>query len=93
VGTPTEHVAAATATPLIATVFTVLVVALWWVERRRGDRSTPTGRSTGVKALAVLTALAAVVTLGWVVRAGHSGATAVWSPIVENTTPGQFPVD
>jgi hypothetical protein len=26
------------------------------------------------------------------VLAGHSGATAVWGPIIQHTTPGTFPV-
>ena len=44
------------------------------------------------KALSVLTIVLALVALGWVIAAGHSGAEAVWGKIIQNTTPGTFKV-
>jgi len=45
-----------------------------------------------MKALAVLQIVLAAVAFTIVVLAGHSGATAVWGPIVQHTVPGTFPV-
>ena len=61
------------------------VAALWWLDRSSEVRTTP------MKALAVLQVVLAAVAFTFVVLAGHSGATAVWGPIVEHTTPGTFP--
>lgn len=49
-------------------------------------------RSAGGTFLAVVAVLVALVALGWTIRAGDTGARAVWGPIVENTTPGTQPV-
>ena len=64
----------------------VVVAVLWFLDRRDRD-----GRTTLTKVVAVLVVIAAVGALAISVLAGHSGATAVWKPIVDNTTVGQIP--
>ena len=86
VGLPVEHEQIARLMPWFALLLLVAVAALWWVDRDTEDR-----RTTLRTVLAIVTVIAAVLALVWAVRAGHSGATAVWGPIVQNTTPGQFP--
>jgi hypothetical protein len=60
---------------------------MWW-----WDRTQVEGRATLTKVAAVATVVLALVALGWVIAAGHSGATAVWGKTIQNTTPGTFPV-
>jgi uncharacterized membrane protein len=86
VGLPVEHEQIATWMPWLSGLMLVAVTALWWYDRGGDDR-----RTTLRTVLAVLTILTAVLALVWAIRAGHSGATAVWKPIVDNTTPGSFP--
>jgi hypothetical protein len=61
---------------------------LWWVDRRRG---TGPGARRAPRWFAVVVVLVALVaalgTTVQVVRIGHSGATAVWSGVVQATTP------
>lgn len=72
----------------VALALLVVVALLWWVDRRSRDG----GRRTLLAiVLAVVTAVVAVGAIVWTVRAGDSGARAVWSPIVKNTKPGSFP--
>ena len=40
----------------------------------------------------VVTVLAAVAAVVWTVRAGDSGARAVWEPVVRSTVPGSQPL-
>ncbi len=86
VGVPAEHQAVARWIPVVAGLLLVAVGVLWWLERGRAG-----GRTPAVRLVAALTVAAALVALGWVVVAGHSGATAVWGRIVQSTTPGTFP--
>lgn len=89
VGSPQPHVDLGSVMPLIALGFFVLVLVFWLF-----DRGIPGGRSRPLwlKVLAAVVVAAAVFATFWVVRVGHTGAEAVWSPIVENTTPGSVPV-
>jgi uncharacterized membrane protein len=86
IGMPVEHQQIASLLPWLAALLLVAVTALWWYDRGGDDR-----RTTLRTVLAVITVAAALVALVWAVRAGHSGATAVWKPIVDSTTPGSFP--
>ncbi len=88
VGLPEDHAEIAELMPVFSGLMLIAVTALWWYDRGGDDR-----RTTMRTVLAVLTILTAVVALLWAVRAGHSGATAVWKPIVDSTTPGSFPSD
>jgi uncharacterized membrane protein len=83
VGFPEDHIEWGEKIPIASLGLLVLVAALWWL-----DRSHPDGRTTLAKVVSVLTVLAAAGALALAVLAGHSGATAVWKPIVDNTTPG-----
>jgi uncharacterized membrane protein len=87
VGYPADHASIARWTPVFAFLLLVSVTLLWW-----WDRTQLEGRATLTKVAAVATLVFAVIALGWVVAAGHSGATTVWGPIVANTTPGSLPV-
>lgn len=97
VGLPVEHYDVAHWLPYVALVFLVILALLWWIDRpapgsgdwRPGRRPRRTGAG---KALAVITAVAALVVLGWTYRAGETGARAVWGPIVSNTVPGTHQV-
>jgi hypothetical protein len=85
VGLPEDHARWGTWVVLSAGLLFLSVAALWWLDRSSEVRTTP------MKALAVLQVVLAAVAFTFVVLAGHSGATAVWGPIVEHTTPGTFP--
>jgi hypothetical protein len=85
VGLPQDHARWGTWVVVSAGLLFLSVAALWWLDRRDDVRTT------AVKALAVLQVVLAAVAFTFVVLAGHSGATAVWGPIVEHTTPGSFP--
>lgn len=86
VGWPEDHIEWGEKIPLASLALLVLVAVLWWL-----DRSRPDGRTGLGKAVAVLTVLAAAGCLVLAVLAGHSGATAVWQPVVDNTTVGSVP--
>jgi uncharacterized membrane protein len=87
VGYPADHADIAKWTPVFAGLFLIAVAALWWWDRTQVD-----ARTTLTKVAAAATIVLALVCLGWVVAAGHSGATAVWGKTIENTTPGTFQV-
>jgi uncharacterized membrane protein len=83
VGFPADHVDAGGRVPFVALVLFIVIAVLWWLDRRSEERD-------GVgKVVAVASVLVAVVAIVSAVIAGHSGATAVWKPIVDNTSPGQ----
>lgn len=87
VGVPLDHSRWGTWVVVSAALVFLSVAALWWLDRpHRESRSTP------IKALAALQVVLAGVAFTLVVLAGHSGATAVWGPIVQHTVPGTFPV-
>jgi predicted membrane protein DUF2231 len=90
VGVPVDHQSVARWVQWAALLLVAAVAGLWWADRRP-DRSRPAAARLRATAAAV-TVLAAVVALGLVIAAGHSGATAVWGPIVANTTVGSVPV-
>ena len=70
----------------MAGVFFLLAVALWWSDRKGDDR-----RSGAGSALAIAAIVMSFIAIYWAIRAGHSGATAVWDPIIKHTTPGTYP--
>jgi hypothetical protein len=86
VGFPTEHIAIARWTPYVAGVFFLLTLALWWYDRKGDDR-----RSGAGSALAIAAMVMSFISIYWAVRAGHSGAEAVWNSIIKHTTPGTYP--
>ena len=86
VGLPAEHAQIARLMPVFAGLMLVAVAALWWYDRGGDDRRTPLRT-----VLAVVTIVTALLALAWAIRAGHSGATAVWKPIIDSTTPGSLP--
>jgi len=86
VGWPEDHIEWGEKIPIAALGLLVLVALLWWL-----DRSHPEARTGLGKAVAVLSVLAAAGCLALAILAGHSGATAVWQPIVDNTEVGSVP--
>ncbi len=65
--------------PWFAMLLLLASALSWWADRR-GGRWVPV--SVGV---AIAAAIAAII---WTVLVGHSGATAVWHDIVNNTHAG-----
>jgi hypothetical protein len=86
VGLPADHARWGTWVVIASGLLFLCVAALWWLDRANVEVRTPL-----MKALAVLQVVLAAVAFTVVLLAGHSGATAVWGPIVQHTTPGTFP--
>jgi uncharacterized membrane protein len=82
VGTPAQHAELGDVMPLIATGLFVLVLVFWLF-----DRGIPNNkyRPYWLVILAIVIVLAACFTIYWTVRVGHSGTTAVWGSVIENT--------
>jgi hypothetical protein len=87
VGLPADHAQWGKWVVISTGLLFLCVAALWWLDRQHVEARTPL-----MKALAVVQIALAVVALLFVLLAGHSGATAVWGPIVSNTKPGTFQV-
>jgi uncharacterized membrane protein YidH (DUF202 family) len=87
VGLPTDHARWGTYVVVSAGLLFLSVAALWWIDRTHVEARPPYGT-----ALAVVQVVLAVIAFVVIVLAGHSGATAVWGPIVESTTPGTHQV-
>jgi len=85
VGLPLDHAQWGKWVVVSAGLLFLSVAALWWLDRQHETRSTL------MKVLAVVQIVLAAVAFTIVVLAGHSGATAVWGPIVQHTQPGTFP--
>jgi uncharacterized membrane protein len=86
VGWPEDHIEWGEKIPVAAFGLFVLLAVLWWL-----DRSQRNGRTALTKVVAVLVIVVAAGNLALAVLAGHSGATAVWKPIIDNTTVGSVP--
>jgi hypothetical protein len=80
---PTQHQSIAKWVPWLAALLLIVVAALWWL-----DRSTHGARTTLLKVLAGATIVIALVNLGWVIRAGDTGARTIWGTTIDTTTPG-----
>ena len=87
VGLPADHAQWGKWVVISTGLLFLCAAALWWLDRRHVEE-----RSPAMQALAVLQVVLSVAVLTVVVLAGHSGATAVWGPIVQNTKPGTFHV-
>ena len=87
VGVPLDHSQWGKWVVVSAGLLFLSVAALWWLDRQHAK-----ARTTAMKVLAVVQVVLAAVAFTVVVLAGHSGATAVWGPIVQHTQPGTFPV-
>jgi cell division protein FtsW (lipid II flippase) len=81
VGNPEEHAEAGAILPFIAAGFFIALLLLWLLDRR-GARDLLT------QIVAVVVIVAALITIGWTIRTGHSGAEASWKAIIDNTQPG-----
>ena len=81
VGNPEAHAQAGAVLPFIAAGFLVVVTLLWLLDRRGA-------RDLGTQIIAVVVIVAALITTGWTIRTGHSGAEATWKAIIDNTQPG-----
>ena len=88
VGTPQPHAELAAWLPYFALALFVCVTVLWLLDRNgRASRKRPLG--TAILAIVVI-AVAALTTL-WTIRVGHSGSEAVWSKVVQSTSPAPGP--
>lgn len=85
VGTPEQHAELGDVMPFIAVGLFVVLLVFWLF-----DRGIPANRTRPgwLIALGVLLVLVSLFAVYWTVRVGHTGAVAVWSSIVENTSPG-----
>jgi hypothetical protein len=86
VGLPVDHAQWGKWVVIASGLLFLCVAALWWLDRANVEMRTPL-----MRALAVLQVVLAAVAFTVVLVAGHTGATAVWGPIVKHTTPGTFP--
>lgn len=85
VGNPEVHAQVGNLLPFIALGMLVVLLALWLLDR--GLPGARPQRSLGIQVLGIVVIAAALITAGWTVRTGHTGAEAVWQAIVDNTTP------
>ena len=81
-GTPTEHAAVGQVMPVVALALFVLVAAFWIV-----DRGIPMNRPRPfwLSLLGAAVVIVALWSLWWTFRVGHSGAEAVWTPIMSSS--------
>ena len=82
VGTPAQHAELGNVLPYIATGLFLLVLVFWLF-----DRGIPANkyRPYWLIILAIVLVLASCFAIYWTVRVGHSGTTAVWGSVIENT--------
>ncbi len=73
----------------VAFALLVLVAVLWWKDRKSRDGGR---RTTLVNVVAAVTFVASLGAVVWTVRAGDSGARAVWQTTVQHTKTGNYPV-
>lgn len=85
VGNPEVHAQVGNLLPFIALGMLVVLLALWLLDR--GLPGVRPQRSLGIQVLGIVVIAAALITAGWTLRTGHTGAEAVWQAIVDNTTP------
>jgi len=78
-GTPTEHAALGQVMPVVALVLFGLATVFWLV-----DRGIPMNRyrPLWLTLLGVAVIVVALWSIWWTFRVGHSGAEAVWKPIM-----------
>jgi uncharacterized membrane protein len=83
VGKPEQHAELGTVLPFIATGFFVLLLVFWLF-----DRGIPANkyRPMWLVILAIVVILAACLAIFWTIRVGHTGTTAVWGSVIENTS-------
>jgi hypothetical protein len=86
VGLPADHAHWGKYVVVSAGLLFLSVALLWWL-----DRTHVQTRPRYATALAVVQIALAAVAFTFVVLAGHSGAEAVWGPIITHTTPGTVP--
>lgn len=84
VGKPMPHAELGEQMKYFAAALAVVTFVLWFVDRRATGR-----RSVLTKILAVIVIAVALVSCVWIYRVGDSGAKAVWTTIIQNTTPKQ----
>ena len=73
-----EHAEAGEPVPLVTGVFLVATLGLLVVDRRRREAEDPGRMRTAVAVIAVLSVVSGLGATVAVIRAGHSGAKAVW---------------
>lgn len=84
VGLPQEHAELGDVMPWVALGFFVVVTVFWLF-----DRGVPGGRRRPgwLRAFAVAVVLVSLFAIYWTFQVGHTGAEAVWNPILQRTTP------
>ncbi len=81
VGLPVEHAEIGEQVKFFAFALFVVTLVLWFYDRSH-DR-----RALSVKILAGVVAVVALAAIWWAVRAGDTGAAAVWETVIQNTNP------
>ena len=87
VGLPSDHAQWGRWVVISSGLLFLAVAALWWIDRRR-----PEGRTSLARLLVVGQIVIAAAAFVVVAMAGHTGAQAVWGPIIQHTKPGTFQV-
>ena len=72
-GVSAAHQQAGNVLPLFGVGLLIVVLAQWLTDRRQRR-----GRTLGGQILAVFVVAVAVLTTGWTIRTGHTGAESVW---------------
>ena len=75
-GVSADHQSSGSLMPLFALALFAVALALWLIDRRGGRR-----RVLGTQILAVVVVAVAVLSTGWTIRTGHTGAQMVWQGI------------
>jgi len=90
VGSPQPHVEYGEVLPFYAVAFFLALLAYWLFARGvPGNRTRP----WWVIALGGLVVVLGALLVWFTILTGHSGAAATWEAVIENTSPGQFPVE
>jgi uncharacterized membrane protein len=88
VGRPGEHAQMGDQLIWFALPLVLLVISLWWLERRKAAGKPAIGPSVLPTALSVLVVIASLAAGFQVYRVGDSGAQAAWSERVASSTGG-----
>jgi hypothetical protein len=93
VGRPGEHAEMGDQLIWFSLPLVLLVIAMWWLERRKAAGKPAIGPSVLPTALSVLVVIASLAAGFQVYRVGDSGAKAAWSGRVASSSGGSGAAD
>ena len=93
VGRPGEHAEMGDQLIWFSLPLVLLVIAMWWLERRKAEGKPAIGPSVLPTALSVLVVIASLAAGFQVYRVGDSGAKAAWSGRVASSSGGSGAAD